>query len=84
MVQKKQNEAERTAMRQLDYGGVPKGLLTPETVSLVSAVHERRCHQGLYLFAKPDVLDALPEIAKAQSTGASNRIERIRRPSRGH
>lgn len=58
--------------------------MTPETVSFVSAVHEHRGRQGLYLSAKPDVLDALAEVAKARSTGASNRIEGIRSPARGH
>lgn len=69
-------------MRQFDYSVVPEGLLTPETMNLVSAVHEHRGRQGLYLSAKPDVLDALTEVAKAQSTGASNRIEGIRTSDR--
>lgn len=56
--------------------------MTPETVSLVPAVHEHRGRQGLYLSAKPDVLDALAEVAKARSTVASNRIEGIRSPAR--
>ena len=69
-------------MRQFDYTHVPQGLLTPETMGLLSAVHEHRGRQALYLSAKPDVLDALTKVAKAQSTEASNRIEGIRTSNR--
>lgn len=65
-------------MRQFDYSNMPKGLLTPETMGLLSAVHEHRGRQELYLSAKEDVLNALTEVAKIQSTDASNRIEGIR------
>ena len=69
-------------MRQFDYTQVPQGLLTPETMGLLSAVHEYKGRQALCLNAKADVLDALTEVAKVQSTEASNRIEGIRTSDR--
>lgn len=65
-------------MRRFDYNAAPEGLITAETMDLLSAVHEYKGRQVLYLAAKPDVLDALTEIAKVQSAEASNRIEGIR------
>lgn len=65
-------------MRRFDYNAVPEGLITAETMDLLSAVHEYKGRQALYLAAKPDVLDALTEVAKVQSAEASNRIEGIR------
>lgn len=51
--------------------------MTPEIMNLVSAIHEYKGKQALFIEAKPDILDAMLEIAKIQSTGASNRIEGI-------
>lgn len=45
---------------------------------MVSALHEFRGRQALYLAQKPAVLDNLIEIAKVQSTESSNAIESIR------
>lgn len=61
-------------MRQFDYSSAPQGLLTPKTMELLSAVHEHRGKQALYLAAKPDALEALTKVARVQSTEASNRI----------
>lgn len=52
-------------------------LATPEVVSMLGAIHEYKGKQDFYLGAKPDTLEALLEIAKIQSTDASNRIEGI-------
>lgn len=52
-------------------------LLTPDIVSLVSQIHEFKGQQSLYIEAKSDALAQLVEIAKIQSTEASNRIEGI-------
>lgn len=65
-------------MREFDYSKLPDGLLTAETMMLVSAVHEAKGRQGLHATARQDVLDALVEVAKVQSAEASNRIEGIR------
>ena len=64
-------------MHFFDYPTAPVKLLTPEITALLSAIHEFKGKQELYLNAKPDVLNALMEIAKVQSTTSSNRIEGI-------
>ena len=64
-------------MRHFDYDKSLSALLRPEILSLCSAIHEYKGKQDFYLGAKPDTLDALLEIAKIQSTDASNRIEGI-------
>ena len=64
-------------MHIFDYQNTPVKLLTPEITALLSAIHEFKGKQELYLNAKPDVLNALMEIAKVQSTTSSNRIEGI-------
>ncbi len=64
-------------MHEYDFINRPKDLLTPEVVSLLSSLHECRGRQELFIEAEADVLTALLEVAKIQSTGASNRIEGI-------
>lgn len=46
-------------------------------MNLVSRIHGFKGKQELYIEAKPDILKNLLEVAKIQSTGASNRIEGI-------
>ncbi len=64
-------------MHIFDYKEAPKKLLTPDIVNMLSALHEFRGKQELYIDAESDVLIALLDIAKIQSTKASNRIEGI-------
>ena len=64
-------------MRKFDYSVLPGALLTPEISNLLSAIHEYRGKQDLYITAKKDVLKTLLEVAIIQSTDASNRIEGI-------
>ena len=64
-------------MHIFDYQTAPAALLTPEITALLSAIHEFKGKQELYLNAKPDILNALVEVAKVQSTTSSNRIEGI-------
>ena len=64
-------------MHGYDFINRPKDLLTPEVVALLTRIHECRGRQELFIEAEPDVLDALLEVAKIQSTDASNRIEGI-------
>jgi Fic family protein len=64
-------------MRGFDYAAIPAELMNHELMNLVSAIHEYKGKQELFIEAKPDVLQAMLEIAKIQSTGASNRIEGI-------
>lgn len=64
-------------MHQFDYKDKPAELLTPEVVSMLNTLYECKGRQDLFIEAKPDVLTQLLEVAKIQSTGASNRIEGI-------
>ncbi len=64
-------------MHEYDFINHPKDLLTPEVVSLLTRLHECRGRQELFIEAAPDVLTAMLEVAKIQSTDASNRIEGI-------
>ena len=64
-------------MRTFDYQKVYKKLLTPEIVSYLAQIHEQKGQQNLFVEAHKDVLSELLEIAKIQSTEASNRIEGI-------
>ena len=64
-------------MRNFNYTVLPAELMNYELMNLVSAIHEYRGKQELFIEAKPDALEAMLEIAKIQSTGASNRIEGI-------
>ena len=64
-------------MRSFDYKALYKKLLTPEIVSYLAQIHEQKGQQNLFIEAHQDVLGELLEIAKIQSTEASNRIEGI-------
>ena len=64
-------------MHTFDYEKWPSTLLTPEIMALVGAIREYKGKQELYLNARTDVLNALMEVAKIQSTTSSNRIEGI-------
>jgi len=64
-------------MRVFDFKKEYQKLLTPEVVALLSQIHEHKGQQNLFIEAKKDVLAELLEIAKIQSTEASNRIEGI-------
>ena len=64
-------------MRAFDYGKKWKKLLTPEIVALLTQIHEFKGEQSLFIEAKADTLTQLVEIAKIQSTEASNKIEGI-------
>ena len=65
-------------MREYTYNKIYHQLLTPEIVSLLGQLHEYKGQQTLFIEAKSDTLGQLVEIAKIQSTEASNRIEGIR------
>lgn len=64
-------------MRNYSYSGRWQSLLKPEIVALLTQLHEFKGEQVMFAQTKPDVLDTLTEIAKIQSTEASNRIEGI-------
>jgi Fic family protein len=64
-------------MKLFDYTEAPKALLTPDIVAMLTGIHEHKGKQQLFVEAHSDALTTLVEIAKIQSTGASNRIEGI-------
>ena len=64
-------------MRNLDYKETYQKLLTPEIVSCLARIHEQKGQQNLFIEAHKDALSELLEIARIQSTEASNRIEGI-------
>lgn len=64
-------------MRQFEYKESWKKLLTPNIVSLLTSIHEYKGEQNLFIESNSDKLVELLEIAKIQSTEASNKIEGI-------
>lgn len=65
-------------MRSFDYSALKNKTWDNEILGLVAQIHEYKGRQELYLKQKPEELDKLVEIAKIQSTEASNEIEGIR------
>ena len=64
-------------MRTFDYSVLQSKQWDSEILGLVAQIHEFKGRQELYLKQKPAVLDKLVDIAKIQSTEASNKIEGI-------
>ena len=64
-------------MRSFDYSTLQAQQWDSEILGLVAQIHEFKGRQELYLRQKPAVLDKLIDIAKVQSTEASNKIEGI-------
>ena len=64
-------------MRNYDFIRPYNSLLAPDIVTLLAQIHEYKGEQNLFIAAKADTLSQLVEIAKIQSTGASNKIEGI-------
>jgi len=64
-------------MRTFDYSKNQQEILTPEILQMVAEIYEHKGKQELFVEANADELGTLLEVAKIQSTGASNRIEGI-------
>ena len=64
-------------MRNFSYTDIKNRLWDSEILGLVSAIYKHQGQQELYLKQKPEELNRLIEIAKIQSTEASNEIEGI-------
>ena len=64
-------------MRNFDYEKLAQCTWDNEILSYVAKIHEYKGKQELYLRQKPVELKRLVEIARIQSTEASNRIEGI-------
>ena len=63
--------------RKFDYSKLPQSLVCGEIMALLSAVHEFKGRQDLFVQTRADVLTRLLQVARIQSTGSSNRIEGI-------
>jgi len=66
-------------LREFDYDKLldKKIQITRDLLNTITAIHEYKGKQALYIEANPDILKNLLDIAKIQSTDASNRIEGI-------
>ena len=64
-------------MRTFDFKQEYSKLLTPDIVTYLTAIHEFRGKQDLFIESESDVLEQLLMVAKIQSVDASNRIEGI-------
>ena len=64
-------------MRTFNYKLHYKNLLQPDIVRVISRIHEYKGEQTLFIEAKADTLSQLMDLAKIQSTEASNKIEGI-------
>ena len=64
-------------MRDFNYGKLKNIKWDNEVLGLVAQIHEYKGKQALFLKQKPATLEKLVEIAKIQSTGASNKIEGV-------
>lgn len=64
-------------MRKFDYSAIRKQKWDMEILGLVAAIYKEAGKQEQYLKERPEELEKLVEIAKVQSTEASNAIEGI-------
>lgn len=65
-------------MRSFDYQKLLERTWDHEVLDYIAQIHECKGRQEFYLEQKPAALDRLVEVAKVQSTAASNEIEGIR------
>ncbi len=65
-------------MRQINYANLENKKWDNEIINYLSLIHEYKAKQSIYIKQKPLELNRLVEIAKIQSTEASNLIEGIR------
>ncbi len=64
-------------MREFDYTRLADRTWPSDIMNLVAKIHECKGRQDMFVRQKPVELDRLVEIAKIQSTEASNKIEGI-------
>ena len=64
-------------MRSFRYGEIGKRKWDSEILSLIAGIYKETGKQELYLKQRPEELEKLVDIAKIQSTEASNEIEGI-------
>ena len=64
-------------MRRFDYNALADRTWDTDILNLVAKIHEYKGRQVLFARQKPVELERLVEIARIQSTEASNKIEGI-------
>lgn len=64
-------------MRTFNYSEIKNKMWDSETLGLIAAIYKEAGKQEMYLKQRPEELEKLVEIAKVQSTEASNAIEGI-------
>ena len=64
-------------MRSFNYSKIGDGKWDSELLGLIAAIYKEAGKQEMYLKQRPEALEKLVEIAKVQSTEASNAIEGI-------
>lgn len=64
-------------MRKFNYSMIGEQKWDSEMLGLIAAIYKEAGKQELYLKQRPEELEKLVEIAKIQSTEASNAIEGI-------
>ena len=64
-------------MREFNYSAIREQKWDSDILGLIAAIYKEAGKQELYLKQKPEALEKLVEIAKVQSTEASNAIEGI-------
>ena len=68
---------ETKGMRTFNYSAIKNQKWDSEILGLIAAIYKEAGKQEFYLKQRPDELEKLVEIAKIQSTEASNAIEGI-------
>ena len=64
-------------MREFNYSLIRDKMWDSELLGLIAAIYKEAGKQEMYLKQRPEELEKLVEIAKVQSTEASNAIEGI-------
>ena len=64
-------------MRTFNYSAIKEQKWDSDVLGLIAAIYKEAGKQELYLKQRPEDLEKLAEIAKIQSTEASNAIEGI-------
>ena len=64
-------------MKEINYRAIEKMPITIEVMNMISVLHEYKGRQELYIETQPEILERLMEVARIQSTEASNKIEGI-------
>ena len=64
-------------MRTFNYSAIKEQKWDSDVLGLIAAIYKEAGKQELYLKQRPEELEKLVEIAKIQSTEASNAIEGI-------